>query len=82
MDIHCVCTLVQNWTNLGASSGQVLDKFQTSFGQVWTSFVLKLVHEGEWIGYFLSVDILVYVSWYRTQQIWEQAPDKFWTSSI
>ncbi len=34
----CACILVQNWTNLGASSGQVLDKFRISF-------IFKLVRE-------------------------------------
>jgi hypothetical protein len=76
-----VCSLVQNRINLGASFGQVPDKFQTSFGQVRTSFVLKLVHEREVDLYYLFADILVYVSWYKTGQIWEQAPDKFLTSS-
>ncbi len=36
-DIRCLCSLVQNRKNLGASSGQIPDKFRTSFdkfGQV------------------------------------------------
>ncbi len=78
-NICCVCSLVQNRTNLGASSGLVPDKFRSSFG-VLTSFVLKFVREEKWIVSFLSTDILVYVALYRTRKIWEQAPDTFWTS--
>ncbi len=85
VNIRCVCSLVQNRINLGASFGQVLDKFRTSFGQFWISFVLKLVLEREWIVSFLSTDILVYVSlvkkWTNLGASSRQVPDKFQTSS-
>ena len=49
----CVCSLVQNLSNLATSSMQVSCKFLASFLQVsckfLASFVLKLVSEREWI---------------------------------
>jgi hypothetical protein len=83
-DIHCVCSLVQNRTNLGASSRQVPDKFWTSFGQVRTSFVLKLVRERDWIVFFMHgyscVCILVQILTNLGASS-GQVPDKFQTSS-
>ncbi len=83
-DIHCVFSLVQNQTNLGASSVQVLDKFRTSFGQVWTSFVLKLVRERDWIvSFYAQTFLCIYLGTNQTNlgASSGQVPDKFWTSS-
>ncbi len=71
-----------SWYRTGLIWEQVPDKLWTSFGKVLYKFCFETCI---WTGldrFFSCVDILVYVSQYKTGQIiWEQAPNKFQTSS-
>jgi hypothetical protein len=85
-DIRCVCSLVQNPTNLGASSVQVPYKFWTSSDK----FHFETVREREWIVSFLSMDILLcmYLGtkldkfWSKLRTSSVQVPYKFRTSFV